>query len=170
MKRILIAVLVVALVAITIQSLTTSSFSIFDSAQTTRKSQVKKNVKIQILGDHNFKSTLENSKTIVVVDFYADWCGPCRGIAPAIQELANKYDGKVLVVKVNTDFAPQTAREEGVRSLPTVRVYAPGGKVLDTKTGGAYKDPRTGQWVPFDVKVYEKFIEPHLSKPEKPKK
>ena len=170
MKRFITAALVIGFALITIQFLanwqTQQSFQNAQVAKTTKK----KDVKIQILGDHNFKETLENSKTIVVVDFYADWCGPCRGIAPAIQDLANKYDGKVLVVKVNTDLAPKTSQSEGVQSLPTVKVYAPGGKVLDSKIGGASWDPFQRRYIPFDVKVYEDFIKPHLPKPKKPTK
>ena len=161
MKRIIPAILVVALAAIALQILPTKSVGLFLS----QLANTKKNVKVEVLNDTNFEQTLKDSKTIVVVDFYATWCGPCKQIAPAIQDLANKYEGKVLVVKVDVDRAPQTKAKQGVGPIPCVKVYAPGGKLLDTKTGAAAgRDARTGQWIWYDVTDYEKFIAPHLPK------
>lgn len=108
--------------------------------------------KIPVLDDSTFKDTLENSKTIVVVDFYADWCGPCRAVAPSIAKLAKEYDGKILVVKVNVDYAPNVSRENGIRSIPTVAIFAPGStKELDRKTG-AYDYDSYKKWVDSKLK------------------
>lgn len=164
MKRIIPAFIIVACVAIAFQFLPNNPVGLF----TGQVAKAKKDVKIQVLNDNNFEQTLKDSKTIVVVDYYATWCGPCKKIAPAIQDLANKYDGKVLVVKVDVDKSPQTASDQAIGSMPTVKVYAPGGKLLDTKIGAALgRDTRTGQWIWYDVTDYEKFIAPYMPKDKK---
>ena len=76
------------------------------------------------LTKENFDSTIAEGK--VLVDFWADWCGPCRMLAPIIEELAEKYDGEVKVCKVDVDAAPELAMRFGVMSIPTVIVFQDG--------------------------------------------
>jgi thioredoxin len=80
----------------------------------------------QTFTDKNFKKdVLENDK-IVVVDFWAPWCGPCKMVSPIIEELAKEYDGKVVVGKMNTDENPEVAGQYNVMSIPTVMVFKNG--------------------------------------------
>lgn len=71
---------------------------------------------------------------LMVVDFWADWCGPCKMLGPVIEDLAAKYDGKALVGKVNVDDEPQLAQRYGVMSIPTV-IFLKNGKEIDRKVG-----------------------------------
>ena len=74
------------------------------------------------------------SDQLVVVDFWADWCGPCRMLGPTVEELAERYDGKARVGKVNMDADPELARHFGIMSIPTV-VFLKGGKEIARKVG-----------------------------------
>jgi len=80
----------------------------------------------QTFTDQNFKSQVLESKTPVVIDFWAPWCGPCKMVSPTIEELAKEYEGKVAVGKMNVDDNPQTAGQYGVMSIPTVMVFKDG--------------------------------------------
>ncbi len=71
---------------------------------------------------------------LMMVDFWADWCGPCKMLGPVIEDLAAKYDGKALVGKVNVDDEPQLAQRYGVMSIPTV-IFLKNGKEIDRKVG-----------------------------------
>ncbi|MBQ9329421.1 MAG: thioredoxin [Oscillibacter sp.] len=75
-----------------------------------------------------------NAAPLAMVDFWADWCGPCKMLAPAIDAIAQQYEGKVLVGKVNVDDEPELARRFGVMSIPTV-VFLKNGLELDRKVG-----------------------------------
>ena len=77
----------------------------------------------------DFKSEVVESDTPVLVDFWAEWCGPCRVIAPVVEELANDYEGKVKFGKVNVDDHNQVASEYGVRSIPTLLIFKNGAVV-----------------------------------------
>ena len=80
----------------------------------------------QVVTDATFEETVKNSGTPILVDFWAPWCGPCRMVAPIVEELAEEYDGKVEFVKLNTDDNPNTAITYGIRSIPTLLVFKDG--------------------------------------------
>src|SRR5947208_12612145 len=84
--------------------------------------------------DQNFESEVINAETPVLVDFWAPWCGPCRMVAPIVEELAGEYDGRVKFVKLNTDENPQIASKYGIRSIPTLLVFK-GGEVAGQIVG-----------------------------------
>lgn len=88
--------------------------------------------------DANFESEALKSDIPVIVDFWATWCGPCRMIAPIIEQLAGEFDGKVKVGKLDVDENQQTAIKYGVRSIPTV-LFLKNGKVVDTIIGAVQK-------------------------------
>ncbi len=84
----------------------------------------------------NFEATVTSG--VAVVDFWAPWCGPCRMVAPIIEELAEEYDGKAKVCKVNTDEEQDLAVKFGIRSIPTI-LFLKDGKVVDQMVGAAAK-------------------------------
>lgn len=89
--------------------------------------------------DQNFDSDVLQSKTPVVIDFWAEWCGPCKTIAPVIDELADEYLGKVKFGKVNVDFNQQTAMKYGIRSIPSLLIFKDG-SVVNQIIGSVPKD------------------------------
>ena len=86
------------------------------------------------LDDETFARTIAESEVPVLVDFYADWCGPCKVMAPSVDEIARRRQGEMLVAKLNTDLAPQTSQAFGIRSIPTVIVFR-GGQEVSRQTG-----------------------------------
>ena len=99
--------------------------------------------------DFNFDQEVLKSETPVLVDFWAPWCGPCRMVAPIVEEIATEYDGKIKVVKLNTDENQNTAVTYGIRSIPTLGIFKDG-KVVDAVIGAVPK------------KHLEEKIKPHL--------
>ena len=75
------------------------------------------------LTDDTFARTIAESEVPVLVDFYADWCGPCKQMAPAVDQLAAKYQGELLVAKLNTDKSPVTAQGHQIQGIPTVMIF-----------------------------------------------
>ena len=90
------------------------------------------------IGDAEFKKEVLESSTPVLVDFWATWCAPCRVIAPVVEELANQYQGRVKVAKVNIDDNQDTPQQYGIRSIPTLLLFK-GGKVVEQIVGAVPK-------------------------------
>ncbi len=90
------------------------------------------------LTEETFDRTLKESEVPVFVDFYADWCGPCKMIAPAVDELAAEFQGRALVTKLDTDRAPRTSQRLGIRGIPTAIVFK-GGAEIERQTGAVPK-------------------------------
>ncbi len=88
--------------------------------------------------DENFENEVLKSDKPVIVDFWAEWCGPCKQLSPIVDELANDMKDKVKVVKVNIDDAPEAPTKYGVRGVPTLMLFK-GGQVIDTRVGGMPK-------------------------------
>lgn len=86
----------------------------------------------------NFASEVLQSAEPVIVDFWAEWCGPCKMIAPSLEELSEQFEGKVKVAKLNLDENPELAAQFGVRSIPTLAMFK-AGEVADIKVGAAPK-------------------------------
>jgi len=84
--------------------------------------------------DENFNEEVLSSDIPVLVDFYADWCGPCKMLAPVIEALAGEYEGKVKVGKLNVDDAPDTAQKFGIMSIPTL-LYFKNGELVNKSIG-----------------------------------
>jgi thioredoxin 1 len=90
--------------------------------------------KPQAVTDNEWDNEVLNAETPVLVDFWAPWCGPCRMVAPIVDELAGEYDGQVKFVKLNTDDNVATASKYGIRSIPTIMVFK-GGEPVDQVIG-----------------------------------
>ena len=90
------------------------------------------------INDTNFEELVEKSDKPVMVDFWAAWCGPCRMIAPIIEELANEYAGKAIIGKVDVDTNAEIAAKYGIRNIPTI-LFIKGGEVVDKQIGAASK-------------------------------
>lgn len=98
--------------------------------------------KIVYLTDDTFDAEVMNSDGPVLVDYWADWCGPCKMIAPILDEIASEYDGRLKVAKLNIDENPGTPPKYGIRGIPTLMLFK-GGAVEATKVGAVSKSQLT---------------------------
>jgi thioredoxin 1 len=97
--------------------------------------------------DSNFQAEVLSSDKPVLVDFWAIWCGPCKMIAPIVEELAGEYDGKLKVAKMDVDANPRTAMQYGIRSIPTLLIFK-GGQVVEQIVGAVPKRHLTEKVAP----------------------
>jgi len=89
--------------------------------------------------DSNFESEVLNSDKPVLVDFWAEWCGPCKMVGPVVEEIAGEYEGKAVVGKMNVDENKETAMKFGIRSIPTI-LFVKNGEVVERHVGAAPKN------------------------------
>jgi thioredoxin 1 len=97
------------------------------------------------VSDAQFENEVLKSETPVMVDFWAEWCGPCKVLSPIVDELATEMKGRVKVVKVNIEDSPEAPTKYGVRGIPTLMIFK-NGQVVDTRVGGMPKSQLT-EWV-----------------------
>lgn len=94
-------------------------------------------MKVEV-NDSNFEEVVLKSDKLVIIDFWAEWCGPCRMVTPIIEEISEEYDGKVLVAKVDVDSNPGISSKLGIRNIPTVMFFKDG-EMVDKQVGAVPK-------------------------------
>lgn len=98
----------------------------------------------QQVSDSTFESEVLKSDIPVIVDFFAEWCGPCKALSPFVDELSSELQGKAKIVKINIDDSPNAPTKYGVRGIPTLMVFK-NGQVTDTRVGGMSKS-QLSEW------------------------
>jgi thioredoxin 1 len=106
---------------------------------------------VKQLTDASFAQDVVQADGLVLVDFWAPWCGPCRAVAPVLEQVAAQYAGRVTIAKMNVDENPETPGRYGVRSIPTIALFK-GGEVVDGVLGAAPQ--------PFFSQMLDKHLEP----------
>lgn len=91
------------------------------------------------VNDSNFQEKVIQSGKPAMVDFWAEWCGPCRMVGPIVEELSEQYKEQVIVAKVDVDNSPETAAQYGIRNIPTI-LFIKGGEIVDKQVGAAPKN------------------------------
>ena len=99
---------------------------------------IKNKTMAKEFNDSNFKSDVLESDKLSIVDFWAEWCGPCRAIGPVIEELSTEYEGKVNIGKLNVDNNPEVSAQYGITSIPAI-LFLKGGEVVDKLVGAQPK-------------------------------
>lgn len=90
------------------------------------------------VNDSNFEEIVVNAEQPVLVDFWAEWCGPCKMMLPIVEEISTEFEGKIVVAKVDVDSSQSTAANFGIRNIPTI-LFFKGGKVVDKQVGAVPK-------------------------------
>jgi thioredoxin 1 len=99
--------------------------------------------------DASFENDVLNSDKPVLVDFWAEWCGPCKQIGPALEEISSEMEGKLTVAKINIDENPGVPQKYGVRGIPTMMIFS-GGQVAATKVGALPKG-KIAEWIESSI-------------------
>ena len=92
-----------------------------------------------VVNDLNFNEVIKQKDKLIVFDFWAEWCGPCRTIAPVIEELAAEYEGKAIIGKIDVDSNAAIAEKYGIRNIPTI-IFIKNGEIVDKHVGAAPKN------------------------------
>lgn len=104
------------------------------------------------VNDKNFKTEVLASKEPVVVDFFAEWCGPCKAMAPALEQVAKEMSGKVKVVKIDVDANPEVTQQYKIQAMPTLLLFKDG-KVAATQVGALVQKSRLEAWIKKEAGV-----------------
>lgn len=94
---------------------------------------------VKVLNDNNFVEEIKNANVPVLVDFYADWCGPCKMAAPMVEQISNEVEGKAIVCKINVDQNPEISAQLGISSIPCFMVFK-NGKLANRQVGFSGKE------------------------------
>ena len=100
---------------------------------------------MKVIKDNEFETEVKNAQTPVLVDFYAEWCGPCRQLSPVLEEISREMGDKIKILKMNIDDSPDTPTSFGVRGVPTMMMFKDG-QLIATKVGTMTKSKLT-EWI-----------------------
>jgi thioredoxin 1 len=100
----------------------------------------------KILSDASFKAEVLDSQVPVLVDFFAEWCGPCKAMAPALDQVATDMKGKVTIAKIDVDANPEATQTYGIQAMPTLLIFK-GGKIVARKMGALTQKRQIEEWI-----------------------